>query len=185
MQTGSALNYHDALSKWSRQGKIYAMAGSEVIIMDATYKSDEFRESFTTEYSRLYGLDSVEGSKKLTYSEIVANSSKEEQKLEFFVSFYTPDPKWNDLDKKNSIWNLYVETAGGNRIEPASIENISRDDARTKNFYPYIGPWSEAYVVSFKKPADLSGNFKLLAFSVKGEIEMEWTLETDATVIAN
>ncbi len=167
-------SYEEILSKWTKQSRAYHKVGSETIIVDATYKSAEFRRAFTSEYSRLYGFRTGDN-KKPVYSEIVSNGQEISKYHEFFFSLYTPTPQWNDLHKKDSIWDVYLEV-DGLRVKPSSIKKSNKEDARTANFYPYIGPWSQAYVVRFPKGGEDVGSIKLLFFSVKAKLELEWLL---------
>lgn len=167
--------YKEVLSKWTKNTRIYSNSNSETIIVDATYKSDEFRSAFVKEYSKIYGLNRKVSNKKTVYSEIISNSKDDDKYLEFFVSLYTPNPSWNDLDKKNSIWDVYIETSDGKQIPATTIVKSDKEDARTVKFYPYIGPWSKAYVLKFpvSKIVDTK-SLHLTFYSVKGEVNLVW-----------
>ena len=172
---GSA--YKAVLIKWTNEARIYR--GLDLELMTAvTFKSPEFREAYANEYDRTYKLSREEKEKLI-------KDQKEASLIynDFIMSAYVPDKKWNDFNKKNSIWKIYLNANNGKKITPLEIRKIKKIDAVISHFFPYINSWESLYLVRF--PVKLPGtdkniindtclNIKIVITSVLGTTEMVW-----------
>jgi hypothetical protein len=176
----SGLSYTKALNRWTREGRIYAGFESRLVAY-VTYRGWEFREAYVREYVKRYEMDSYQEDKLLA-DERTSHEAVEE----FFLAVYTPDTKWNDLDKNNSIWNLYLKNDRGERVNPIDIKRVDEDSALIKEFYPQMDLWSYGYIIRFPKYAEVSEtpllgedtpSFKLIITGVLGKTEIRWSFK--------
>lgn len=88
-------------------------------------------------------------------------AQKEREKLfqesttqtKFFLSFFVPSVRLNDLHKGSSIWKIYLESNGQRYEGKASRRNGKLEDIQA--LFPHHNRWSVAYDVVFNVP--LSG----------------------------
>lgn len=172
--------YDDILKAWTRSVKVYNGLDT-TIYATATFKSPEFREAYTIRYT-----DAVKAEDALKKTLFDKETGDYEKYNEFFMSVYTPAAEWNDLDKPNSVWKLYLEDGRGARLTPISVKAVDREDALAKEFFPYLDAWSIAYVVRFPKytetgtepiPGKDTEALKLVIAGVPGTGELEWRLK--------
>lgn len=69
-----------------------------------------------------------------------------EAESRFFVSIYTPEKKYDDLDKNKTLWRIFIEVEG-KQIE-AKAKKLKLLDAEIKSLYPYFTTFTTAYMVS-------------------------------------
>ncbi|MBI5971028.1 MAG: hypothetical protein HY884_07735 [Deltaproteobacteria bacterium] len=172
--------YDDLLKAWTRSVKVYNGLDT-TIYATATFKSPEFREAYITRYA-----DGIKAAESLKMTLLEKETGEFEKYNEFFISVYTADDKWNDLEKPNSVWKLYLEDGRGARVTPVSVKKVDRDDALVKEFFPYLDAWSTAYVARFPKYTEtgaepIPGNdtlaLRLIITGVFGDGTLEWRLK--------
>lgn len=172
--------YSALLDRWTRSKKIYQGLESRLYI-HATYKAPEFRRAYVERYSKSYQVE--EGYRK-------ALMEREEDQAarynEFFVAAFTPEERWNDLDKKDSVWRLYLDDGSGSRLIPISITKADGSDPLVREFFPYFDPWSYGYIVRFPKysdtgaepiPSEKTASMRLTVTGILGKGELEWRLK--------
>lgn len=135
--------YRSVLKKWTREGKVYSDFETKLLI-NATFKTEEFRESYVSEYSTVYMFD-AEKVKKLAKDEIEAPRGYHE----FFISIHTPIQEWSDLERKEPIWALYLVNDIGERVSPLEIKKLKGKGPNITRFFPYFDDWSVGYTVKF------------------------------------
>ena len=147
--------YKEALDRWSGTQKVYEQLETRLIV-NTTWKSGAFRDAYTNEYARRYLLSDAERDdlKRREHADAEAYH-------EFFFSAYTPEPRWNDFSKRESIWKIRLFDDAGNSVEPLVVTKVKNDDPKAKAFYPYFSMWTRGYVVKFPKTG-LSGDSKSL-----------------------
>lgn len=171
--------YSKVLDKETRSAKIYSGLDA-ILFMTATYKTMEFREAYVDLYVKGYEVDR-------TYREALLERAREDNDKynEIFFTAYTPEPKWNDFDRRDSVWRLYLEDSEGNRLIPVSVTKVDAGDPLVKRFFPYFDPWSSGYLVRFPKysvtgtepiPGPKTAFLKLVVTGVLGRGEIEWPL---------
>ncbi len=172
--------YSEVLGKWTRSARVYEGLESR-LYMNATYKSPEFREAYIDRYVESYELGE-------DYREALAvrEAEQAEKYNEFFFTAYTPVENWNDFDRKDSVWRLYLEDDAGAKLSPVSITRLEGSDPVVREFFPYFDLWSYAYIVKFPKysetgaepiPGEGTGAIRLVATGVLGKGELEWRLK--------
>ncbi len=172
-----AKGYFDILSRWTKNKKVYEELETKLYIY-ATYKSWQWREAYIDEYAKRYMLDSSQR------ENILAREKEINERFnEFFLSIYTPELKWNDFDKKGSIWSIYLEDDKGERISPLEIIRVDEDNPLVREFFPYMDLWSFGYIVKFPKylptgkepfPSPASKAMKLIITGAVGRSQLEW-----------
>lgn len=171
--------YLSVLEKWTRDGKIYEDFETTVLI-NATYKTKEFRESYAAEYINTFMLD-TDKADKLIKGEVEASKKYHE----FFLSIHTPNVEWSDLEKKEPIWVLYLITDAGESVSPLDIKKVKDKGPGVVRFYPYFTEWSVGYTVRF--PLNLPDGrefitaeakyIKLVLTGTPGKGELVWNLK--------
>ncbi len=142
---GPGADYFDILDSWTRVEKVYE--GIEPrLILRATYKNRLFRYAYIDRYVDDYNLGP-------RYKEAMRKKALELSTLynEFIFAAHTPTESWNDFDRRDSIWKLYLEDNLGNRLTPISIDKLDPKDPLLHEFFPYIGLWSSIYIIRFPK----------------------------------
>ena len=169
--------YKAVLMKWTSEARIYRGLDLE-LMTSATFKSAEFREAYANEYARTYELNREEKEKLIKdqkQASLIYN--------DFVMAAYVPNDKWNDFNKKDSIWKIYLNADNEKKIAPLEIRKIKKIDAVITHFFPYISTWKSIYLVRFpvKLPGtdkniidDTCSSIKIVITSVLGTTEMVW-----------
>ncbi|MEE9613363.1 MAG: hypothetical protein V3W31_00225 [Thermodesulfobacteriota bacterium] len=171
--------YFTTLKQWTTGQKIYEGVEARLYIY-ATHKSAAFREAYVDEYARRYQFDD-------DMKRVLLQREREaaERYNEFFVAAYTPRSEWNDFEKGDSLWRLYLEGGSGERVSPVEVERLEPDQI-LREFFPYFDPWSVAYIVRFPRYAPGGGEvplvgegeaMKLIVTGIKGSGVLEWGVE--------
>ena len=172
--------YNETLNRWTAGKKIFEGLDARLYIT-ATYKTTQFRKSYIERYVNSYQLD--EG-----YAKALMEREMEQAESynEFFFTAYTPEERWNDFNKRASIWRLYLEDDAGARLIPISIVKVDPADPLLREFFPYFDLWSYGYVVKFPKyaetgtepvPGPNTRHMKLIVTGILGKGELVWRLK--------
>jgi len=173
-------NYRKVHDKWSREARIHHDFEVE-LIASATFKSKEFRRAYSKEYAKAYKLNSQERNQFIENHVGAAKLGHE-----FLMAIFVPRKEYDDFEKAQSMWKIYLITDEDKRTAPSEIRRIKRKDAVRSHFFPYITPWKSVYVVRFpynagKNGKEMIGNvkrqIKLVITSIVGTAEMVWSLE--------
>jgi len=172
--------YKEICDQWSREARIHQ--GLEVeLIVSATFKSKAFRRAYTDEYGKVYRL-TLEEAEQFGKDQL----QQADQTHEFVLASFVPEKKWDEFDKPQSMWKLYLINDRDERVEPLEVQKYKEQDATVSYFFPYVTPWKSVYVVRFplrvpETDRPLAGEntkgIKLVITSVLGTAEMDWTLE--------
>ena len=158
-----AREYDAALKRWSGQHKAYEKLETRLLVT-ATYKSGAFRDAWSDEYARRYLLSDSERD-ELKRSEL----SDAEAYHEFFFAAYTPESRWNDFSKRDSIWKVKLFDDAGNQSEPLVVTKVKNDDPKLHAFFPYFTLWTKGYTVKFAK-SGLSPDSKTLRLQITSAV---------------
>lgn len=172
--------YADVLNRLTKGTKVYQ--GLETILyMTATYKTMDFRRAYVDRYVKSYQLEE-------SYRSALLEREKEEDEKynEVFFTAYTPESRWNDFDRTDSVWRLYLEDGSGARLIPVSVRRVDSSDPLIREFFPYFDLWSYGYAVKFPKysetgtepiPGEKTEYLKLVVTGILGHGEVEWRLK--------
>lgn len=170
--------YLSVLEKWTRKGKVYDNFETKLLI-NATYKNEEFLVSYVEEYSKVYMLDS-ERAKKLVKDE----SEVTKNYHEFFIAVHTPVVEWSDLERKPPIWSVYLVNDQDERVVPLEIKRVKDRVPGDNRFYPYFDDWSKGFTVKFPLTlpdgkaliTDKTKYIKFIITGSPGKGELIWNL---------
>ena len=173
--------YHHAFERWTREARIYRGFDVELIV-SVTFKSSDYRRAYAKEYTKVYLLSEKERD-KFEKDQLAAA----EEFHDFVMATFIPDDKWNDFEKKDSIWKIYLTNDKNKRISPVEIKKLNGKDPRIKQFFPYVSPWREVYALRFpvKMPPEQREDFispdtcsvTLTITGVRGTCDMVWELK--------
>lgn len=171
--------YKKVCNTWSREARIHSGLQVELIV-SATFKSAEFRRAYANEYAKAYKL-TPEEKQRLLEDQLKAASYGHE----FLMASFVPEKKWDDFDKFESMWKLYLTNDTNDRVVPVEVRKAKQKDAVAAHFFPHVTPWKSIYTVRFpcNIPAtneaivgDNTREIKLVITSVLGSAEMSWKL---------
>jgi hypothetical protein len=165
-----AADYPHVLASWTRDNRLYNGLENKIFVT-SVFLTPELRAAVRTTYPDVIGHGGL-----VTRDELATGPGNE---LVFFVTMYTADRKWNDLQTATSIWKV---TLKGNDIEvpPTNITRV-RPDENLRTVFPIIGRYDECYVVRFPAgdPPLIAGattETTLRFASGLGETQLTWEL---------
>lgn len=86
---------------------------------------------------------------------------------EFFVSFYTPERKHNDLAQNKTLWKIFLDVNGQRYEGKATKVKLLLTEIQA--LYPYHNRWSVPYIISFPVATSLVEN-KRAVLTITGAI---------------
>jgi len=134
----------------------------------AQVKVTHFNKSLFKEYIR--GI--LKGDpKEKKYKPFLAQFGKNDI---YYVAFYTPDMGINNLESKDSFWNVYLSGCG-KIVRPDSIEFVDKNDWRASWLYSVGGDrWYKEYIVKFDKINCVKKNLVISSFL--GTISLQFSV---------
>jgi hypothetical protein len=173
----SAEQYPEILTNWTRSAKVYQLLDNKLFVT-ATFHAPEFRRAFAVAFPDIYGHGG-----KITRRELVDLSGGVEQYHTFFLSVHTPDVRWNDLAKNDSIWHCSLRGSGEASVSSEEVVPVKVDE-NLRAVYPYIGRFDKIYLVRFPLTDPLhrmvidatTTAFSLRIASALGSAELTWEL---------
>lgn len=177
----SYASYERIAANWTRAGKVYKNFGTRSLVT-ATYFSLPMRRAFAAEWSRAYDLPDAER------KNVLANQLADgEQRVEFVLSFYTPQPTHNDLDKNGSSWRLWFIDANGAKVEAARVQRLRVRHEKEYLFFPHLDRWSRLYRVYFpiqgpdgQQLVTEQGTVTLRVTGIEGVADLVWDIPPGA-----
>lgn len=172
-------DYPAVLTTWSRSAKIYRGLDDKMFIT-ATYHAPELRRAFALAFPDIYGHGG-----KITRRELVDLTGGVEQHHNFLLAVYTPDNRWNDLGRDDSIWRLSLQGSSETEVGPDEVVPIKMDE-NLRAVYPYITRFDKVYLVRFPLVDPLqrlviegdAATISLRIASALGGANMLWQLNT-------
>lgn len=172
-------SYTKVLKQWTREKKSYDKILDTIMLITATYESRAFRKAYLAEKIRAEAIPEKEANR------LIHQSNEElEEKAVFFVTFYTPELKWNRLDSGDPAWRLWLIDANGLKVAPFKVERIRKISLATTRYYPYWDRFSYCYKVTFPRktesgePLELEkGEVTFMLAGVYGKSELTWNIQ--------
>jgi hypothetical protein len=166
-------DYRDITADWTRHAELNA-GYQEALVVDATFKSAEWRAASIERTVRLGGLD---GTQRAALTQQAQKDLAEHYEVQLLVT--TWDRRENDLHRgPKSVWKVVLIDDAGVAIEAASIERDRRPENVLRAEYPALGDFSQAYIAKFPRRVDLLRSsaraFKLRIWGARGAVEMVW-----------
>ena len=171
-----------ASERWSREARIYTGFDAQ-LIATATFKSADFREAYSNEYKRVFLLTEPEKDKLVQDQEAASQMYHD-----FLLAAFVPNKKWNDFDKKDSVWKVYLTADDQRRLEALEIRRVRRVNAEIIHFYPFITPWKYVYRLRFPHNYPGTGEpiintdtekVSLVITGVQGTTAMQWEFNSE------
>lgn len=138
--------YQEVLGRYTARNEIYQLFDTRLFAA-ATYQSAAFREARVRREAAF---------KAIPTDAIAAQLEQERGELasfhEFFLGVHVNDPRYDDFDRKNSIWRIALVTPKG-EIAPVEVERVGRANLDMRSIYPYMGDFWVAYRVRFPRDA--------------------------------
>ena len=136
-----ASDYVHVYASWTRHNRMYDGLENKVFVT-GTFLTPEMRQAVRITYPDVIGRGGM-----VTRDELAGPPPSD---VTFFISMYTADRKWNDLQTPTSIWRVSLQTATG-EVKPSSVTRILKDQ-NLLTVFPTIGRSDECYLIRF--PAD-------------------------------
>lgn len=103
---------------------------------------------------KYYAWDEQESAEKLR-----ERMSELDNKTIFWMSFFTPERKNDNLANKVSIWKIYLKV-GNSRYE-GQVKKANKNFSEAKGLFPYHSRWATPYYVEFPVPTEQVTDQKL------------------------
>lgn len=159
-------SYRDTLARYTGHKEIYNGFDTRIFAA-ATLQSWKFRQA-RVRRTALF--------KAQTAEEVEAALAKERAEhdvgTEFFLGVHLNDKRYDDFDKKDTIWHLALVGAGG-ELAPTSVDRIGRSNLDMRALYPYMDDFWVAYRVKFPKLPAGDGPVVLRLASSLGQADLQ------------
>lgn len=137
----SESEYTARTEQYSRHYQAYVGLYS-LLDLTATWLSSNEIQAELQQKARIYAWDRA----KFQAETNLAND-RMKQETRFFLSFFTPEPKNDDLQKPTTQWRVYLE-AGGHRWE-GKVKRIRIPLAEIQSLYVYNTRFYTPYEITF------------------------------------
>jgi hypothetical protein len=137
----SISDYQSLTEKKTTKVEVYSGLYNQMTV-SSTRMDGEMTEAYLSHSARLLQWNAVQH--QTEKAKIISQGT---EKTEFFVSFYTPERKHNDLASNKSIWKIYLDI-NGQRYE-GTAKKIKSQLIEVEAMYPSHNRWSNPYSVTF------------------------------------
>lgn len=158
----SESDYQKIISDNTKQKQIYSGLYN-TMDLTATILNSRVSAAQTDQLARLYIWDA----NKYTQEKVKADD-KVTKETEFFVSFFTPERKHDDLHKNQTLWKIFLD-AGGKRYE-GKVKKIKLLTEEIQGMYAYHNRFSTPYSVIFPIAARDIENLKDIKLTITGPV---------------
>ena len=167
---GVSKEYGAALADWTRSQVAYSQFETRLRIT-ATFKGRAFQKAYLAEYARIYVLSDDERRKREDAQTQLAGDCRE-----IFFYAYIPEKDYNDFEKRQSTWTVFLQDERGGRIEPLELRRIEKVTPMILEFFPYVNPhYGRCYSLKVPPVSDEDfRNLKIVFTGVLGRIELAW-----------
>ncbi len=170
----SDMPFGKLVEKQSRGEKIYKNKFVTTLVVNAVYRNMEFREGYVHEYAKAYQLTKTEEDAMLA-----KEKAQDENELSFYLFAYTEEDKWNNFDKANPAWKIYLKDDKSNRLEPISVKKFTLEPSLHFIYFPMVSQWMKGYEVSFPKNIDVANakSLTIILTGFLGNTELIWEVK--------
>ena len=184
-RTYTAEDYSEVLKRWTRKTQTFSLQQTdELLTVQATYQSWDFRWAYAERYADDYQLGQAE---RETLRENLLRQSSGAH--EFYLTVYGTSVRWTQLNKPTTAWIVRLVDDSGAITSPSDIEEIRKPGALERRYFPYTTPYRNVFRIRFPKVAN-DGKHPSVAPGAKwmglrfsgpqGRAEMRWNLEPQA-----
>jgi len=157
----SASDYFSEIAEHTETQKVY----------DGFYQTLELSGTMLTTQVLRAQVDHKARIYQWSQDQYTSNRSETENSLsretKFFISFFVPERKHDDLNKPKTLWKIFLD-AGGKRYE-GKAERVKTILAEIQSVYPHHTRFSSAYIVTFPVPVSLIENTEA-KFTITGPV---------------
>lgn len=165
----SVSDYKNLVDKKTQKTEVYSGLYNQLTV-SATRMDGEMTDAYLSHSARFLQWSAAQH--QTEKAKAIAQGT---EKTEFFLSFYTPERKHNDLSSSKSIWKIYLDI-NGQRYE-GTAKKIKSQQIEVETMYPNHNRWSNPYSVTFPiaaaiadgKPAVMTITGTLAATQLKFE----------------
>jgi hypothetical protein len=136
--------YQDVLERSTRAQGVYDNLDTKVFFR-ATWQSPAFAEARVRREALFKAMPPAELEARLT-----AERARLADVTEFFVAVHANDYRFDDLEKKDSMWRM-VLVSGDEELKPTSVERLGRTNTEMRSYYSYLESFWVGYRVRFPK----------------------------------
>lgn len=158
----SESDYQKVITENTRQKQIYSGLYN-TMDLTSTVLNSKVAAAQTDQMARLYIWDA----NKYTQEKVKADD-KVTKETEFFVSFFTPERKHDDLHKNQTLWKIFLD-AGGKRYE-GKVKKIKLLTEEIQGLYSYHNRFSTPYSVVFPVASRDIENMKDIKLTITGPV---------------
>lgn len=152
-------SYLQSLKNWSLTEKSYEGFSNTIQSTIIVYHP-EFTRARVLEKSVIYGWDQAKKQDQLN-----TELSEDARGFRAILAFYTSNRRLNQLVKKDSPWQIYLEVEG--QQYPAKIKRNKHSAVELQSLYPSFTRWHVPYDLQFEIPTqNLMG--KVFNIYIKG-----------------
>lgn len=142
--------YEDLIEKKSKKIEVYEGLYNK-LTLQATWLDSQITEASLSHSARLQQWTEQKYKEEKTKA-----ISRHTESTEFFLSFYTPERKYNDLSQNKTLWKMFLDV-NGQRYEGKATK-IKLLLTEVQAMYPYANRWSTPYIISFPVATSLVEN---------------------------
>ncbi len=146
----SVSDYESLIEKKSRKLEIYDGLYNQLTVQ-GTWLDGQITDAALSHSSRLQQWNEQKYKDEKTKA-----ISKHTESTEFFVSFFSPERKHNDLSQNKTLWKIFLDV-NGQRYEGKATK-IKLLLSELQAMYPYHNRWSTPYLISFPVATSLVEN---------------------------
>lgn len=146
----SVSEYEALIIKKSNKIELYEGLYNKLTI-EATWLDSQTTEASLSHSARLSQWPEAKYKEEKTKA-----ISRHAENTEFFVSFYTPERKHNDLSQNKTLWKIFLDVNGQRYEGKATKVKLLLTEIQA--LYAYHNRWSVPYVVSFPVATSLVEN---------------------------
>ena len=133
-----------------------------ILTVQGTWLDSQISEASLSHSARLY-----QWNEQKYRDEKTKVISRHTESTEFFVSFYTPERKHNDLSQSKTLWKIFLDVNGQRYEGKAAKVKLLLSEIRA--LYPYHNRWSTPYMISFPVATSLVEN-KRATLTITGAV---------------
>jgi len=139
-------DYQATLKRYSDHAEVYDVLDTRVFA-GMTYQSWPFREARVQRVALFQ-----EQPRELVEKNLTAERATFDSFHEFFFGVYSASYRFDDFDRKDSMWRIALVTESG-ETTPVSVERIGRSTLNLRAIYPYLDDFWVAYRIRFARNA--------------------------------
>ncbi len=167
-------DYSDALRNWTRKGQAFQDLEQRILVY-ATLLSPSFQADRARFEGKNLGLSQADIEARVEQA-----TAEAEDSVQFFMVVSTFDSHWNNLDKAEHTFSLFLKSATGEST-PTSVKLLNKEEYTNAQLaFSYAEPLFKGYLVRFPKPESTGtspGDLTLRIAGAPALVELKWDLK--------